>query len=52
MKKNYQTPNINVLFVHPLLMNGTSFTKYDSGADTDVVLGKEDADEWEDSWEE
>ena len=52
MKKEYQIPSVNVMFVHPLLMKETSLTKNETGADADVVLGKEDADEWGDTWEE
>lgn len=50
MKKIYQTPSVNVTFVHTTQMLATSFDKYDSGADTGVVLTKQNTNDWGDIW--
>lgn len=42
MKKTYQTPSVNVTFVHTTQMMATSLTKNTSGADNGVVLTRED----------
>lgn len=42
MKKTYQTPSVNVTFVHTIQMMALSLNINDTGADADVVLTRED----------
>ena len=42
MKKIYQTPNTKVFFVHTRQMITTSLGKNATGANADVVLGRQD----------
>lgn len=46
MKKTYQTPSVNVTFVHTIQMMALSLNINDTGADADVVLTREDL-EWD-----
>ena len=42
MKKIYQTPSVNAIFLHTRKMMALSFDKNETGADADVVLGRQD----------
>ena len=50
MKKIYQTPIANVTAVHTRQMMAQSLAKYNSGADTGVVLGRQQ-NGWDNIWD-
>ena len=58
MKRKYNTPSVNVTFVHTLHMLAVSLGKNATGADDDVVLVKTESNNhssysvWDDDWSE
>ncbi|MBO4905923.1 MAG: hypothetical protein J5486_02665 [Bacteroidaceae bacterium] len=51
MNKIYQKPSVDTSLAQTTQMLANSFTKYDTGADEDVVLTKESSD-WDNIWSE